>query len=215
MSFVLHDHSKDMPDGSHAILSPSQYSWTNYKTPEQMYNRLCSLYAQTIGTLIHELAAKLIKEKVKVNRSEAKKMILLYLLDNDVPRAIIDPDQYTSNFVAYVNDAIGFDMIPEVKLKYSKYAFGTCDAFRFNDKKMHLRIHDYKSGKTEPGLRQLETYAAYFCLEYHIKPKDIKTELRIYWQDQVIVGNPTAADIVPIIDQTITLDKYIISLKGE
>ena len=120
-----------------------------------------------------------------------------------------------NTFVNYVNDAIGFDMTPEVVLKYSENAFGTTDAIRFNEKKMQLRIHDYKSGVTKPCLRQLEVYAALFCMEYNIKPKDLSMELRIYWQDDIIVGEPTPADIVPIIDKIIDSDKFINSLKGE
>lgn len=213
MSFKFFDHSKDVPSGSHAILSPSKSSWTNYDSQDKLYDLVCSSYAQTIGTLLHQLAATAIKYKVKIPKIAAKPIILLYLLSNGVPRGIINPDKYVSNFVSYINDAIGFDMNPEVVLKFSDNAFGTADAIRFNEKKMHLRIHDYKSGVTKPCLRQLEVYAAYFCLEYHIKPKDIQIELRIYWQDDVIVGLPTAADIVPLMDKIIKSDKFINSLK--
>lgn len=215
MSFHFYDHSKDVPSGSHAILSPSKSSWTNYEDPSRLFDLVCASYAQEIGTLLHQLAATAIKYKVKVPKIAARPMILLWLLANGIPRSIINVDKYVTNFVTYVNDAIGFDMDPEVVLKYSDNAFGTADAIRFNEKKMHLRIHDYKSGITKPCLRQLEVYAAYFCMEYHIKPKDIKIELRIYWQDEIIVGEPTAADIVPLIDKIISSDKFINSLKGE
>lgn len=198
----------------HAVLSPSKGSWINYDK-DKMFSYLCSYYATTIGTLIHELAADLIKSKIKVTKNEARKMIQLKLLTNDVPHFAIDVGKYVNNFVAYVNDAISFDMDPEVKVEYSKYAFGTADALRFNDKKMQLRIHDYKSGITQPCLRQLEIYAAYFCLEKRIKPKDLQIELRIYWQEEIITGLPTAADIVPLMDKTIEMDKFIKSLKGE
>lgn len=174
-----------------------------------------STYAQEIGTLLHKLAETAIKYRVKIPKIAAKPMILLWLLANGIPRGIIDTDKYVQNFVNYVNDAIGFDMTPEVVLKFSDNAFGTADAVRFNEKKMHLRIHDYKSGVTKPCLRQLEVYAALFCMEYNIKPKDLQMELRIYWQDDIIVGEPTAADIVPIIDTIIQSDKFINSLKGE
>lgn len=215
MSFHFYDHSKDVPSGSHAILSPSKSSWTNYEDPSRLFDLVCASYSQEIGTLLHQLAATAIKYKVKVPKIAARPMILLWLLANGIPRSIINVDKYITNFVTYVNDAIGFDMDPEVVLKYSDNAFGTADAIRFNEKKMHLRIHDYKSGITKPCLRQLEVYAAYFCMEYHIKPKDIKIELRIYWQDEIIVGEPTAADIVPLIDKIISSDKFINSLKGE
>lgn len=215
MSFKFYDHSRDIPAGAHAILSPSKYSWTNYDSKDKLFNLVCSSYAQEIGTLLHELASTAIKYRVKIPKIAAKPIILLYLLSHNIPRGIIDANKYVDNFCAYVNDAIGFDMTPEQPLMYSRNAFGTADAIRFNEKKMHLRIHDYKSGVTKPCLRQLELYAAYFCLEYHIKPKDLTFELRIYWENEVIVGHPTAADIVPLIDKTIDYDNFISSLKGE
>ena len=215
MSFHFHDHSRDVPHGAHAILSPSKYSWTNYDSPENLFNLVASSYAQEIGTLLHKLAETAVRYKVKIPKIAAKPMILLWLLANGIPRGIIDVNKYVNTFVNYVNDAIGFDMTPEVVLKYSENAFGTTDAIRFNEKKMQLRIHDYKSGVTKPCLRQLEVYAALFCMEYNIKPKDLSMELRIYWQDDIIVGEPTPADIVPIIDKIIDSDKFINSLKGE
>lgn len=215
MSFHFNDHSRDIKEGAHAILSPSQSSWTNYESQEYLFNLVCSKYAQEIGTLLHKLAESAIKYKVRIPKLAARPMITLWLLANGIPRGIINTDKYVSNFVAYVNDAIGFDMEPEIPLKYSENAFGTADAIRFNEKKMHLRIHDYKSGVTKPCLRQLEVYAAYFCMEYNIKPKDLTIELRIYWQDEIIVGHPTAADIVPLIERTRESDKFIRSLKGE
>lgn len=215
MSFNFFDHSKDIPAGAHAILSPSKSSWTNYDSEEKLFNLVSASYAQEIGTLLHQLAATAIKHKVKIPKVAAKPIIMLWLLANDIPRGIIQPDKYVNNFVSYINDAIGFDMKAEVPLKYSNNAFGTADAIRFNDKKMQLRIHDYKSGVTKPCLRQLEVYAAYFCLEYHIKPKDIQIELRIYYQDEIIVGLPTAADIVPLMEKVKAYDKFISHLKGE
>lgn len=209
---IWHDHQYDVPKDSHALLSGSRYSWLNYDE-EKLFNYLGSTYATTIGTLIHELAAKLIKHQIKVSKNDARKMITLYLVDHGVPRSVIDINRYLENFVAYVNDAIGFGMRPEQVLRYSENAFGTADAILFNEKKMFLRIHDYKSGVTEPSLHQLEIYAAFFCLEYHIQPKDISIELRIYWQDQVITGLPTAADIIPIMDKIISFDKFIKSMK--
>ncbi len=209
---IWFDHSKDTPEGSHALLSGSRYSWINYDE-EKLFAFLTSSYATTIGTLIHELAAKLIKAQIKVSKNEARKMILLYLVDHKIPRAVIDIDRYVENFVAYVNDAIGFDMRPEQVLRYSENAFGTADAIQFNEKKKLLRIHDYKSGVTQPCLHQLEIYAAFFCLEYHIQPKDISMELRIYWNNEIITGFPTAADIVPIMDTIISFDNYIANVK--
>lgn len=209
---IWHDHQYDVPKDSHALLSGSRYSWINYDE-EKLFNYVSSTYATQIGTQIHDLAAKLIKHQIKVSKNDARKMITLHLLDHGVPRSVIDISRYLDNFVAYVNDAIGFGMRPEQVLRYSENAFGTADAILFNEKKQFLRIHDYKSGVTEPSLHQLEIYAAFFCLEYHIQPKDISTELRIYWQDQIITGLPTAADILPIMDKIISFDKFIKGMK--
>lgn len=209
---IWYDHSKDTPSGSHALLGGSRYSWLNYDE-EKLFDYLTSSYAATIGTMIHDLAAKLIRHQIKISRNDARKMIMLHLLENKIPRAVIDIERYLENFVAYVNDAIGYGMRPEQVLRYSENAFGTADAILFNEKKQFLRIHDYKSGITQPNLHQLEIYAAFFCLEYHVQPKDISIELRIYWNNEIITGLPTAADIVPVMDKIITFDKYLKSVK--
>ena len=209
---IWYDHSKDTPKGSHALLGGSRYSWINYDE-EKLFNYVASSYAVTIGTVIHDLAARLIKHQLKVSKVSARQMIMLELLDHKIPRAFIDIDRYLDNFVAYVNDAIGYGMRPEQVLRYSENFYGTADAIFFNEKKNFLRIHDYKSGVTQPCLHQLEIYAAFFCLEYHIQPKDISIELRIYWNNEIITGLPTAADIAPIMDKIITFDKYIKNFK--
>ena len=60
---------------------------------------------------------------------------------------------------------------------------------------------------------QLEIYAALFCLEYKIKPGDIDMELRVYKNDEILVHNPTAEDILPIMDKIIHLDNILQYLK--
>jgi hypothetical protein len=57
-------------------------------------------------------------------------------------------------------------------------------------------------------------YAAYFCLEYHIKPGDIQMELRIYqhpnqYDPELRIFEPTASDILPIMDKAINFTKLI------
>ena len=56
---------------------------------------------------------------------------------------------------------------------------------------------------------------ALFCLEYHVAPGDIEMELRLYKQDEVLVHNPTAEEIAPIMDKIIHLDKLLEKLEKE
>ena len=104
-------------------------------------------------------------------------------------------------------------MQPEQILFYSENCFGTADSISFKDN--FLRIHDLKTGVTPASIKQLLIYAALFCLEYKIKPSTIQIELRIYQNDEVVVHNPTAEEILPIIDKIITFDKRINKIKSE
>ena len=58
-------------------------------------------------------------------------------------------------------------------------------------------------------MEQLRIYAALFFLEYDLQPKDFDIELRIYQSDEIIIENPKADIIVPIMDKIITFDKKI------
>ena len=113
----------------------------------------------------------------------------------------------------YVNDAIGFRMIPEQILFYSDNCFGTADAISFRNNS--LRIHDLKTGATPAKMEQLMIYTALFCLEYKYKPSEIDIELRIYQNDDFTYFNPTPEHIVPIMDKIVTFDKIIDRIKYE
>ena len=113
----------------------------------------------------------------------------------------------------YINDAIGYRMSTEVVLYYSPYFFGTADAISF--KKNVLRIHDLKTGKRPVHMEQLLIYAALFCLEYKIKPGDIKFELRIYQNDNIEYAFPTAEDILPIMDHIVKRNKTLENFEYE
>ncbi len=113
----------------------------------------------------------------------------------------------------YVNDAIGFKMIPEQILFYSENCFGTADTIMFRNR--FLRIHDLKTGAIPAHMEQLKIYAALFCLEYKIKPADIDIELRLYQNNEILYDEPTAEDIVPIMDKIITFDKVIRKIKEQ
>lgn len=175
-------------EGRHAFLSASKYHWLNYdeKTLAESYSRY--LAAQR-GTELHALAASCIKLGVKLPKSRK-----------------------TLNM--YVNDAIGFRMTPEQPLYYSDNCFGTCDAICFRDD--ILRIHDLKTGVTKASTDQLMIYAALFCLEYRMKPGELaKTELRLYQNNEIIVRNPEADELAPVIDKIISFDKLLDRIKQE
>jgi hypothetical protein len=103
-------------------------------------------------------------------------------------------------------------MTPEVVLYYSDQIFGTADAIDFRNGM--LRIHDLKTGTTPVHKEQLYIYAALFCLEYKVKPGDINFELRIYQLNEVQIFEPTAEDILPIMDKIVALDKMLTNVKN-
>lgn len=172
--------------GLHAPFGASKSSWLRYDDNKAI-EYLKGIRAKELGTKLHEWACNTIRLGIKQPRS--KKTIY-----------------------AYVNDAIGFKMEPEVVLFYSERFFGTADTISFRDNV--LRIHDLKTGATPVKMDQLEIYAALFCLEYRIKPGDIDFELRIYQNDQIIIHNPTAEDILPIMDKIVHLDKILLNAEG-
>lgn len=174
-------------EGQHAFLGASNYHWLNYDQ-----NKLRDVWrnynAAQIGTRIHAFAKEAIELGIKLPRT--KKTLNLY-----------------------VNDAIGFGMTPEQILWYSNNAFGTADAIAFDGN--ILRIHDLKTGVTPASLKQLEIYAALFCLEYKQKPGEIDMELRLYQSDNILIEKPEADAILPIMDKIITFDKAINRFKKE
>ena len=172
-------------EGQHSFLGASKYHWINYSEDKvvESYNKFL---ATLKGTTLHEFAAQCIKLGQKLPKSKKT-------LNN------------------YVNDAIGYKMIPEQVLYYSENCFGTADAICFRNRL--LRIHDLKTGIIPAHMEQLEIYAALFCLEYKFKPSDIDIELRIYQHDEVLCHNPSAEEIVPIMDKIITFDKAINKVK--
>ena len=113
----------------------------------------------------------------------------------------------------YVNDAIGFKITPEQVLYFSVNCFGTADAISFRDGL--LRIHDLKTGVTPAHMEQLYIYAALFCLEYKVKPSDIRTELRLYQSNEVVTAEPTSDEIGAVMEKIVTFDRVINKLKAE
>lgn len=173
--------------GQHAFLSASKYHWINYEDEKIDRAYVASLAARR-GTELHEFANEAIRLGIKLPGS-------------------------VKNLGPYVNDGIGYRMTPDVILYYSNNAFGTCDCISFRRNK--LRIHDLKTGLVTSSEKQLEVYAALFCLEYLFKPHQIDIELRIYQNGEVRIYEADANVIAHIMDRIITFDKRINAIKME
>lgn len=178
-------HSK--LEGKHAFLGASKYHWVNY-SDDKLVETFKKAFAAARGTELHEFAKEAIRLKIRLPKSKK-----------------------TLN--SYVNDAIGFDMIPEQILYYSDNCFGTADSISF--KNDFLRIHDLKTGSSPASIIQLEIYAALFCLEYNVRPHTIGMEFRIYQNDDVIIETGDADRIEYVMDKLVHFDKMIEELKLE
>lgn len=174
-------------EGTHAFLSGSKYSWINYDE-EKLTLAYKKFLAVQKGTDLHELAKNCIRLGVKLQKSK-------------------------QSLNQFVNDAIGFRMVPEQVLFYSLNAYGTCDSISFRNNL--LRIHDLKTGITPVNMNQLFVYSALFCLEYNFLPKNIDIELRIYQNGNIFIDVPIADDIQIIMNKIIIFDKKIEKIKTE
>ena len=168
---IFNNHSN--LEGQHAFLGASKYHWINY-SEDKIAEAYSKFLATQKGTVLHEFACQCIRLGQKLPKS-----------------------QKTLNM--YVNDAIGFKMIPEQILFYSENCFGTADTIMFRNR--FLRIHDLKTGAIPA--------------QYKIKPADIDIELRLYQNNEILYDEPTAEDIVPIMDKIITFDKVIRKIKEQ
>ena len=174
-------------EGQHAFLSASQYHWLNY-SDEKLKNTYLKHLAVERGTRLHEFAKTCIELKQKLREDG-------------------------TTLTMYVNDAIDFKMKPEQVLYYSENCFGTADAIAFRRRK--LRIHDLKTGATPAHMEQLKVYAALFCLEYKVKPKDTRFELRIYQSNDILQLEPDPEEIDRIMEIIVRSDKIITKLNNE
>lgn len=171
--------------GKHAFLSPSSYHWLNYND-QQLEARFYTVMAARRGSDIHALAHEAIRLGIKLSKA----------------------NQALST---YVNDAIGYRMNCEQILYYSDNCFGTADTICFRRNK--LRIHDLKTGIVATSQKQLEVYAAIFCLEYEVSPFDIEIELRIYQRDEIRIFDPPPEVIGEIMQKIIDFDQQIEAIK--
>ena len=176
---IFNNHSA--LEGHHAFLSASKYHWINYDE-----NKLTDVYSKYLATqrgiVLHDFACQCIRLGQKLPRS--RKTLNLY-----------------------VNDAINYKMTPEQVLYFSENCFGTADAISYGNN--FLRIHDLKTGGTPAHIEQLRIYAALFCLEYHINPSEIDTELRIYQNNDIFYETPSSDEIKSIMDKIIQFDRVI------
>jgi len=170
---------------SHAFLSPSRYHWLNYDN-EKLLDTFRNHKRAALGTRLHALAAQLI----------------------DLARR---QPQTAEAFNAFVNDAIGFGMRPEVLLYYSPRCYGTADTISHDNGV--LRIHDLKTGATPvpPGAtKQLLIYAALFCLDYKIDPIDLSgVHLRIYQNEEILEFDPSEQELLRTTRRIVEADKML------
>lgn len=207
------DHSRDIPKGKHAMFGGSNYQWTTLDTSteealeEALRARYYNKFAKDVGTIMHAWAADRILYRANVVKSDSRSLMIYIMnyyrdiIKDYIPRVVVQyyVDRCFPNLMTYIKDAIGYRMDPEIDLKYSDDFYGTADAISFKDGV--LRIHDLKTGMTPASLRQLEIYAAFCCLEYDIDPTSIFIELRIYQNDEILVGNPPGETIKALKDQ--------------
>lgn len=185
---IWNNHSREIPKGAHAFLSPSGHSWCNYND-DKLVKIYINKLASARGTALHELAQRLIHMKVRLPEK-----------------------QETLNM--YVNDAISAKLEPEKQLFHSKFCFGTADAIGVKDGK--LTIYDLKTGKIPASFVQLEIYAALFFLEYpQFKIDSTDIELRIYQNDEIKMEEPETDEIVPIMDRIVRFSKVLQHLEDE
>lgn len=179
----FNNHS-DLKD-AHSFLSPSNYHWLNY-TPEKLEAVYRNQQAREEGTVLHAFASVAITKRIKLaNMKKALNM--------------------------FVNDAIGYKMTSEQVLYYSRNSFGTADAIGFRDSL--LRIFDLKTGITKPSFKQLDIYAALFCLEYDVNPEDIQVEERLYQGNGFEVSIPEPLYIRDIMGKVVEFDAILENIK--
>ena len=164
---------------SHAFLSPSNYHWLNY-TEDKLLQTYSNKKNVARGTKLHAIAAELIRFALRMPNT-------------------------ASSFNSFVNDAIGLKMEAEQLVFYTLNCYGTTDAISYH--KGVLRVHDLKTGATPGSMNQLLIYAALFCLDYTVEPKEI--HLRIYQNGEVTVFNPSYPDIQDVMSIIVEADTII------
>lgn len=169
----------------HAFLSPSYYHWLNY-SDQKLEARFYTAVSARRGVDLHKLAHEAIRLGVRLAKVE-------------------------KSLASYVTDAIKFHMVCEQLLYFSENCFGHADTIGFA--RNILRIHDLKTGISPTSMKQLEIYAALFCLEYGVNPFEIKIVLRIYQRDDIQIFEPEPEWIATVMEKIIDFDQKIETLK--
>jgi hypothetical protein len=211
--------------GAHALFSPSQSSWLRYDD-DKIRDRVKNQYRTALGTELHEYVAQQIVLNHKVTNLRSvvsgieNYIYTKYKIADETNSLSFGnrllqhvgalPKEVFETARLYINDGIAFRMTVEQPIVYSDYVFGTADTISFRDNL--LRISDYKSGDHPASMDQLITYAALFCLEYTVKPRDIKTELRLYQAGEITLEEPETEDLedtmATIINVTKVAERY-------
>lgn len=177
--FKWNDHWK--LKGKHSEFSPSSPAWINYDETK-LVNVHINKEKKELGTRLHEFASEAIQLKRK--QSTAKDTVNIF-----------------------INDSIKLNMASEKTLYYSDAFFGTSDAIKLEGGK--LLIFDLKTGEHKADYRQLDIYAALFCLEYGYDPRDLEIEERIYQFNTFTVNVPDQNYIVDLMERIVRFDQVL------
>ena len=210
--------------GKHALFSPSTATWANYDD-DKFIESFRNKYRTALGTEIHEWAAIQITLGQKYNsvRDIAKSIKTMIFEKNyseeyglsEYGQTLLNNFKYLPNSIygtlkQYVNDGVGNFMVPEEGegvLDYSDYFFGTCDALYFDENTKALKIFDLKTGSHPAKIEQLYIYAALYCLRNKVDPFEIKFDLRIYQNEEIIFAEPDSKEIRAFMDKIIHFDR--------
>lgn len=189
-----------------------------------MVDKIHSSYRVTLGTDIHDFAAKEIMLRHKyTSAKQIQTSIESFIFQKYFDEFEFDvkedgkkllrelgylPKQVFDTVKEYITDGTKFRMTPEQPLEYSELFFGTVDCISASND--ILRIHDLKTGSIPAHIEQLEIYAALYCLKFSIKPEELKeVELRIYQNGEILYHKPTGDDILAIMNFITYNDKEL------
>lgn len=215
--------------GKHARFSPSTVSWINYDEEKAM-QYIRSQEAKELGTELHAFADLCVSKNIRLPKQKNRLLehIRMFMATKlSCAKSIEEISYYTRmlnlvpgiaeriliTLTEYVNDGISFGMKSEVTLKYSDDIFGTADTIIFRDNTLH--IHDLKTGEIPGKMKQLDIYAALFCLEYKMKPNAIKIVCAIYQNGEKVINEPAPEDILGIMQRIVSINNTAVKMKQE